>query len=92
MTARETAALKRRRQLWTKADYRAEIEMLKRKIAVLERDRMFARSLLLPNQIAVYKAAMRWYEIWSGEITTRSAYAEVNKLARACARARKGTK
>ena len=37
------------------------IVALKRKVASLERDGKFLRSLLLPNQVKVHRAAMRVY-------------------------------
>jgi len=64
-----------------------EIAKLKRRITALEKDREFLRTMLLPNQIAVYKAAMRWYAIWSGD-SQKSAFGQVTKLARACKKAR----
>jgi len=58
----------------------AEIAKLRRKIAALEK-------MLLPNQVGVYRAAMRWYAVWSGD-TQKSAFGQVTKLARACKKAR----
>ena len=68
-----------------------ETAALKRRIRLLERDRMQARSLLLPNQVAVYKAALKWAE---DRIPADGAMCPciACKLVRACARARKGTK
>lgn len=44
-----------------------EMEKLLSRIDLLERDLKQARALLLPNQIAVYRAAMRWYKIRAGD-------------------------
>ena len=70
-----------------------EIAALKRKIAALERDRMFARSLLLPGQMAVYRAAMRWNKwlsIGKPGADYRKYCDAFEALNRACARSRRG--
>ena len=97
MTARETAALRRKVAVCRHGQLKRQcvlceaddnVKRLVRKIKTLERDRMFARSLLLPGQVAIYKLAMRLYladapDTWK---------ACLNNLYLACARARKGTK
>lgn len=74
----------------TKAELLQEIASLKRRNAVLERDRMFARSLLKPNQEAVYKAALECLNkegwIFNGECIVYKPYS-VGRLEKAIAKA-----
>jgi len=60
------------------------IQTLKRRINALEKDRMFARSLLLPNMVSVYKAAMYFARFEEGG----NCWPAITRLFRACRKAR----
>jgi len=90
---------------YTRANLYAEIAKRDRRIAKLERDRMFARSLLRPHAEALYRVAMRWFVKREHRLQNPSAYpiktlvsmssaldSSLALLARACERALKGEK
>lgn len=85
---------------YTRANLYAEIAKRDRRIAKLERDRMFARSLLRPHAEALYRVAMRWfvkqnpsaYPIKTLVSMSSALDSSLALLARACERALKGEK
>ena len=83
----EIAALERDRECALRLE-----KTLYARIAALEKDCMQARSLLLPNQTAVYETAMRWYD-WLVIDGVGADYHSYHRAfmahKRACARARK---
>lgn len=76
---------------WNEERQRAEREgqrvvKLQRRIKRLEQEIECAKAMILPEQISLYKAAMKWHKSWEAQDYT--IFTADDKLARACKRAK----